>query len=217
MIFKVLLISEEEPEHEHKYVEGKCECGAEDPDYVKPSTGEYTLAEALELADGTAVIVKGTVVVVEGWNEKYGNMNFTIKDATGELYVYACAYKVVKGDIVTITGVMGSYNGAKQIAKGATCEVTGHDSSYDPAADAVIINFDNIFWNFGRFTQSQIRKIAYVVWVRFPTPYILSLRRERRVEDNAPYRFIRGEAGHLRYHDRYIVSISSLFFLSLSG
>ena len=129
--------------HEHEYVDGKCECGAEDPNYVKPSTGEYTLAEALELADGTAVIVKGTVVVVEGWNEKYGNMNFTIKDATGELYVYACAYKVVKGDIVTITGVMGSYNGAKQIAKGATCEVTGHDSSYDPAADAVIINFDN--------------------------------------------------------------------------
>ncbi|MBE6131006.1 MAG: hypothetical protein E7183_04720 [Erysipelotrichaceae bacterium] len=129
--------------HEHEYVDGKCECGAEDPNYVKPSTGECTLAEALELADGTAVIVKGTVVVVEGWNEKYGNMNFTIKDATGELYVYACAYKVVKGDIVTITGVMGSYNGAKQIAKGATCEVTGHDSSYDPAADAVIINFDN--------------------------------------------------------------------------
>ena len=136
-------VAGEVPPHEHEYVDGKCECGAEDPNYVKPSTGEYTLAEALELADGTAVIVKGTVVVVEGWNEKYGNMNFTIKDATGELYVYACAYKVVKGDIVTITGVMGSYNGAKQIAKGATCEVTGHDSSYDPAADAVIINFDN--------------------------------------------------------------------------
>ena len=102
-----------------------------------------TIAEALKLEDGKDVIISGTVVVVEGWNTTYNNMNFTVKDATGEMYVYACAYKVVKGDIVTITGVMGSYNDAKQIAKGAKCEVTGHDSSYDPVAGAKVISFDD--------------------------------------------------------------------------
>ena len=140
-----LVIVGGETPHEHVYVEGKCECGAEDPNYTpdEPADKEVTIAEALELADGTDVVVKGTVIIVEGWNDQYGNMSFTIKDSTGELYVYACAYKVVKGDIVTITGVMGSYNSAKQIAKGATCVVTGHDSSYDPAADAIIISFDD--------------------------------------------------------------------------
>ena len=53
---------------------------------------------------------------------------------------------------------------------------------------------------FGRLhSQSDsLRKLRFlrcILWVRLPTPYILSLRRERRVEDNAPYRFIRGEAG----------------------
>ena len=128
--------------HEHNFVEGKCECGEEDPNYV-PQPKVMTIAEALKLEDGKEVIISGTVVVVEGWNTTYNNMNFTVKDATGEMYVYACAYKVVKGDIVTITGVMGSYNDAKQIAKGAKCEVTGHDSSYDPVAGAKIISFDD--------------------------------------------------------------------------
>lgn len=31
-----VVIGEEEIPHEHVFVEGKCECGAEDPDYVKP-------------------------------------------------------------------------------------------------------------------------------------------------------------------------------------
>ena len=52
------------------------------------------------------------------------------------------------------------------------------------------------------FLQSVIRWFAYAVWVRLPTPYILSLRRKRRIEDNAPYRFIRGEAGHFWCYDR---------------
>ena len=136
-------VAGEPSEHEHKFENGQCSCGEKDPNYQPPAAGEYTIAEALELADGTDVVVKGTVIIVEGWNDQYGNMSFTIKDSTGELYVYACAFKVVKGDIVTITGVMGSYNSAKQIAKGATCVVTGHDSSYDPAADAIIISFDD--------------------------------------------------------------------------
>ena len=130
-------------EHQHNFVDGECSCGEKDPNYQPPVSGEYTIAQALELADGTNVVVKGTVIIVEGWNDQYGNMSFTIKDSTGELYVYACAYKVVKGDIVTITGVMGSYNDAKQIAKGATCVVTGHDSSLDPVEGTTIITFDD--------------------------------------------------------------------------
>ena len=29
-------VEPEPPVHEHSYVDGKCECGAVDPDYVKP-------------------------------------------------------------------------------------------------------------------------------------------------------------------------------------
>ena len=133
----------EATEHEHKYVDGKCECGAEDPDYVKPSTGEYTIAEALELADGTAVIIKGTVDAVEAWNDQYGNMNFTLKDATGSLYVFRVYTKVALGDLVTVEGAMGSYYGDRQIAQGATITITGHDDSYDQVVEGTTtITFD---------------------------------------------------------------------------
>ena len=116
-----------------------------DPNYVEPSTGEYTVAEALELADGTAVIIKGTVDAVEAWNDQYGNMNFTLKDATGTLYVFRVYTKVALGDIVTVEGTMGTFSEKRQIAQGATITITGHDDSYDQVAEgAVTITFDNL-------------------------------------------------------------------------
>ena len=131
--------------HEHEYVNGECACGEKDPNYVEPSTGEYTVAEALELADGTAVIIKGTVDAVEAWNDQYGNMNFTLKDATGTLYVFRVYTKVALGDIVTVEGTMGTFSEKRQIAQGATITITGHDDSYDQVAEgAVTITFDNL-------------------------------------------------------------------------
>ena len=94
---------------------------------------EYTIPEILQLPDNTKIIVKGTVSEIVGaWDSSFGNMNVNIVDADGNvLYVYRLSTQVALGDIVTITGLVGSYNGAKQVAQGATAEITGHDDSYD--------------------------------------------------------------------------------------
>ena len=92
-----------------------------------------TIAGALAAEDGAAVVVSGTVCEVNtAWSEQFGNITVTIVDEDGnKLYVFRLATNVVLGDIITVTGNMGSYNGNKQVAAGATAEKTGHDSSYD--------------------------------------------------------------------------------------
>ena len=104
--------------------------------------GEVTIAEALKAADGTEVTIKATVHVIDSaWDTEFKNMNVTLKDATGTLYVYRLATQVKLGDIVTVTGKMGTYLEARQIGQGATAVVTGHDTSYDPAVGSVSISF----------------------------------------------------------------------------
>ncbi|MBQ2740218.1 MAG: hypothetical protein IJF39_01165 [Clostridia bacterium] len=102
-------------------------------DTLVPQYQEMTITEALAAADGTNVEVSGTVSKVDGaWNEQFGNMNVTIKDADGnELYVYRLGTKVVLGDIITVKGSLTTYNDKKQIGQGGTAEITGHDESYD--------------------------------------------------------------------------------------
>ena len=92
-----------------------------------------TIPEALEAEDGVAVEISGTVCEVNSaWSEQYGNISVTIVDAAGnKLYVYRLTKNVALGDIITVTGVMGSHNDSKQVAAGATAVVTGHDNSYD--------------------------------------------------------------------------------------
>lgn len=98
-----------------------------DESYDEVEIPEVNIEEALELPEGTDVIVTGTVIRIDGaWNSSYGNMNVTIKDETGkELYVYRLATQVNVKDIITVTGQMGSYNGSKQVAAGATAEIIG--------------------------------------------------------------------------------------------
>ena len=80
--------------------------------------------DALALPDGESVVVKGTVSVAGEWSDKYGNMNATITDESGKtLDAYRLATKVAAGDVVIITGKMGSYNGARQVAAGATAAI----------------------------------------------------------------------------------------------
>ena len=153
----------EELPHEHVYVEGKCECGAEDPNYVPPHVHEacpecglcvaedcdgaeevkctcneegpkeVTIAEALTLADGVEVIIVGKVKTVDSeWNTQYNNMNVTIEDATGTLYVFRLATKVSAFDEVIVTGVMATYYESRQLAQGATAEITkAHEHAYE--------------------------------------------------------------------------------------
>ena len=85
---------------------------------------EMTIAEALEASVGTKVILNGKVKSVEEWSEQYGNMNFTMTDGTGDMYVFRSKTKVVVGDEVKVSGEIGEYQGNKQIAQGATVEVT---------------------------------------------------------------------------------------------
>lgn len=90
-----------------------------------PAPVEVSLTEAAALEDGRRVIVKGTVKEINTeWSDKYNNITVTIEDATGAtLYIYRLATNVKVGDVVTITGKVGSYNGAKQIAAGATAVI----------------------------------------------------------------------------------------------
>lgn len=92
-----------------------------------PAPVEVTLTEAVALEDGVRVIVKGTVKEINTeWSEQYGNITVTIEDATGAtLYIYRLATNVKVGDVVTITGKVGSYKGSKQIAQGATAVIEG--------------------------------------------------------------------------------------------
>ncbi len=83
-----------------------------------------TIAEALELADDTKVIVTGKVVSLGEWSTEYKNMNVTIADAEGnELYIFRLSTQVELGDTITVTGELDTYNKAKQIAQGATASI----------------------------------------------------------------------------------------------
>ena len=106
----------------HNFVDGDCaNC-----DVVLTNT---TVAEAGTLEDGTWVVLTGTVAQInEAWNDQYGNITVTISDGTDTFYVYRLSTKVEVGDVITITGKIGSYNGAKQIAAGATAVITGTDT-----------------------------------------------------------------------------------------
>ena len=130
-----------EPVHEH-VVCPICK-GCTDPEcpednkclgHEEEGPKEVSIAEAKELTDGTEVIISGTVKSIDtAWSEQYSNITVTIIDKTGEIQLYRLATKVVLGDIITVTGKVGSFNNNKQIAQGATAEITGHDTSYDPS------------------------------------------------------------------------------------
>ena len=90
-----------------------------------------TLTEAVAADDGTNVIVSGTVSKIDySWSSSNGNMSVTIKDTDDNtLYIYKLGTEVALGDVITVTGCVGSHNGAKQIV-GATATIdTPHPCS----------------------------------------------------------------------------------------
>ena len=91
-----------------------------------------TIKDANTAQVGSPVVVSGTVMQInEEWDSYYKNITVTITDGTYTLYVYRLATQVKLGDIITVTGTIGSYDNANQVAKGATAVITGHDTSYD--------------------------------------------------------------------------------------
>ena len=87
--------------------------------------GEATIADVLAAEDGTAVVVKGIVSEIKtAWSDQYNNISVFITDGTNKVQCFRLATKVEVGDIVVVTGTVGSFSGEKQIAQGATAEVT---------------------------------------------------------------------------------------------
>ncbi len=107
----------------HTYVEGKCECGAEDPNYYF----EMTIPEALAAKDGQKVSVTGTVTLInQAWDSNYKNISVTITDENGNtLYVYRLSTQVKLNDVITVTGSMTTYSSSRQVAQGATAVIIG--------------------------------------------------------------------------------------------
>ena len=90
-------------------------------DYV-----EMTVEEALAAADGTNVIVTGTVAEIKtAYSEQYGNISVDIADENGtRLYLYRLSGNVEVGQIIKVKGTMATYNNNRQVT-GATYEAIG--------------------------------------------------------------------------------------------
>ncbi len=102
---------------------------------VKVALAKMSIAEALKLADGAEVILTGVVTKINTeWSDQYGNISVTIKDATGELYLYRMSTNVNVGDIITVTGKMATYNGARQLAQGSTAVIEKVSTSAEATA-----------------------------------------------------------------------------------
>jgi hypothetical protein len=57
------------------------------------------------------------------YSEQFKNISVNITDGTNTVYCYRLAANVVVGDVIVVTGKVGSYEGAKQIAAGATAVI----------------------------------------------------------------------------------------------
>ena len=55
----------EQPPHEHNYVDGKCECGAEDPNYVPPHVNSLAVGETNKIVIGDTAVDNGFGFLVE--------------------------------------------------------------------------------------------------------------------------------------------------------
>lgn len=126
--------------HEHNFVNGKCECGETDPDYVPAGPTEMTIPEVLASSEGTQVIVKGTVCeIYQAWNPQFNNVSFYISDEAGnKLLIFRTGTDAKIGDQVTVTGTATLYNSVIQIAQGSTTVIdVAHVCSEFSAADCL--------------------------------------------------------------------------------
>ena len=139
----------EEPEHEHVFVDGKCECGEEDPNYepsIKDNWDCITVEEAINKANeagdaGTSESFYVYGVIVKISNPTYGEM--TITDGVNEIYVYGAtdeegnSYgkltgdKPVVGDEIVLYGKLKTYKGTPELDRSVIKEFK-HVEKEDP-------------------------------------------------------------------------------------
>ena len=80
-----------------------------------------SLDEVVTLADGTDVVVTGTVKSIDtAWSDQYGNITVTITDGTNDFQLYRLSTNCEVGDTLLVTGTVGSYKEKKQLAQGGT-------------------------------------------------------------------------------------------------
>lgn len=95
---------------------------------------EMTIPEALAAADGTNVIVTGTVSEIKiAYSEQYGNISVNIvDDANNVLYLYRLSGNVAVGNVIKVTGTMATYNDNRQLT-GGTYELISEGEVTPPA------------------------------------------------------------------------------------
>ncbi|SDR02569.1 5'-nucleotidase C-terminal domain-containing protein [Virgibacillus salinus] len=94
--------------------------GGEDPPIDPGDPGEeYSIADARELSDGTAVTVEGIVTVNNNAISNGAQFSTYIQDETGGINLFAFEQgeipDLAKGDRVRVSGELDSYNGLKEV------------------------------------------------------------------------------------------------------
>ena len=84
--------------------------------------GAVTIAQARGAQSGIIVTIKGIVTTKSG---PWGSKGFYVQDETAGTYVFQNSEDVVPGDVVKITGAVGSHNGEFQISNITSFEKTG--------------------------------------------------------------------------------------------
>lgn len=91
---------------------------------------EVSVADFLAAAEGTALYELSGVItnITSAYSEKYGNISFVLKDATGEVDIYRMSCEgiadpasIAVGDVVTVQGTRASYNEKAQMGAGGVC------------------------------------------------------------------------------------------------
>ena len=76
------------------------------------------------------------------WSDASGNMTVTITDGEDSIKIYQTVTQLSLGDVITVTGTIGTYAGNRQILAGAVAEITDHTDPIPPVemsiADALI-------------------------------------------------------------------------------
>ena len=105
------------------------EKGTQGGEPEQPEVSESGIKEALEAAEGTEVVIEGTVSdIYYEWSDQYNNMSFYVTDGTNTILAFRCVTKVAVGDKVKVTGKVTAYNGVNQLAQGCTAEILGSEA-----------------------------------------------------------------------------------------
>ena len=93
-----------------------------EPENPGDDDGIMSIPEVLASAEGTEVVVKGTVSeIYQAWSDQFNNISFYISDEAGnKLLVFRTGTNAKVGDKVTVTGKATLYNNVVQIAQGGT-------------------------------------------------------------------------------------------------